>query len=105
VATRRTRFRSSEEEARRSALAHVEHVRSLGEALTKAANTYIAGQEASQAESENGWREDLATNLGDAVDEFHRSLAEAPKRILDVYNADLPEPKPTSKRTAREAAE
>lgn len=84
---RKQRYRSAEEESKRSILAHMEHLRSIGEALTRAVDTYMAGHNASQAESEHGWREDLAMNLGDAVDEFHRSLAEVPRRTLDTYLA------------------
>jgi hypothetical protein len=89
VSVRRSqRYRSSEDESKRTILAHVEHLRSIGEALTRAADTYMAGHNASQAESEHGWREDLAINIGDAIDEFHRSLAEVPRRTLDRYLAE-----------------
>jgi len=88
---RKSRYRSSEEEQRRGILSHMEHLRSLGEALTRAVDTYTAGHNASLAESENGWREDLTVNLGDAADEFHKSLAEVPRRVTDVYLSDKPE--------------
>jgi hypothetical protein len=69
-------------------LSHVEHLKSISEALTRAVDTYMAGHNASQAESEHGWREDLVVNVQDAVDEFHRSLSEAPRRTLDIYLAE-----------------
>lgn len=88
---RRARYRSAEDESRRNTLAHAEHFRALGEAITRAVDTYVSAQKASEAElGPQGWRQDLPLNLQDALDEFHRTLSEAPRRAMDVYYAEAP---------------
>jgi hypothetical protein len=74
---------SQNELARRAALGHVQHLKSFGQALTKAAETYVTEHNASEAASD--WRDDFRRNLGEANKEFHRSLAAESKKVADVY--------------------
>jgi hypothetical protein len=70
-------------------LSQAEHVRSIGEAITRAVDTFVSGQKASEAElGTQGWRQDFAYNLQDAMEELHRALADAPRRAMDVYYAE-----------------
>jgi hypothetical protein len=81
-----TRRESPEDLAKRGVLAHMEHLRALGEALIKAVNTYIAAHQASEATSD--WRDDFASNVAEATREFHRSLSASSKAVVDTYFGD-----------------
>jgi hypothetical protein len=74
---------SQVELARRGALGHVQHLKSFGQALAKAADTYIVGHKASEASAD--WRDDFAANVGEASKEFHRTMAAEAKKVADVY--------------------
>lgn len=94
--TRRSR-ESQEEVARRTVLANMEHIRSIGEALVRAADTYSTEHKAADASGD--WRDDFARNLDEAIKEFHRSLAASAKRVADVYySSDREEESPVSSR-------
>jgi hypothetical protein len=88
---------SQNELARRGVLAHAEHLKSFGEALTKAVDTYLVGHTVS--ESVTDWRDELANNISEASKEFHRSLARSSKKVADVYFGE-DEPTPGSKTTS-----
>ena len=77
---------SQAEMARRGVLGHIQHLKSFGEAITKAADTYLTGHKASEAASD--WRDNLPQNLADANREFHRTLAAEAKTVADVYFGD-----------------
>jgi hypothetical protein len=74
---------SSADLAERGVLAHIEHLRAIGEALTDAAETFMREHRASEAEGD--WRDDLGKNLAEAGQEFHRSLSAASQRVFDAY--------------------
>lgn len=69
--------------AKRGVLAHIELVRSFGDALIRAADTYLEEHRISEAESD--WREDFPANIGESNKEFHRALAESMNRVSDVF--------------------
>lgn len=96
--------RSADEDAKRGVLAHMEHLRTLGEALTKAVDSYMAGHQAAEAEGGEGWKEDLQSNVADAANEFHRSVAEAPKKVLETYLADEDEDSGKASSKSRKAS-
>jgi hypothetical protein len=107
---RRTRYSSVEDESRRNSLAHAEHFRAFGEAITRAVDTYVSSQKSSEAElGPERWRQDLPFNLQDALEEFHRNLVDAPRRAMDVYYAEAPpeekiEPRPRTGAARKPAA-
>lgn len=74
---------SQSELAKRGVLAHVEHIRSVGEALTKAVDTFMIKQKAS--ESMTDWRDDFADNVSESSKEFHRTLANSVSKVADIY--------------------
>jgi hypothetical protein len=69
--------------ARRGVLGHAQHLRSLGQALAKAAETYLVQHKVSEGTSD--WRDDFAANLDKANREFHRTLAAEAQKVADVY--------------------
>jgi len=69
--------------AKRGVLAHIELVRSFGEALIRGADAYLAEHRISEAES--NWRDDFPANIGEANKEFHRALAESMNRVSEVF--------------------
>lgn len=69
--------------AKRGVLSHMELVRSFGEALIRAADTFVTQQRISEAESD--WRDDLPFNIGEANREFHRALGESMNRVSEVF--------------------
>jgi hypothetical protein len=69
--------------AKRGVLAHIELVRSFGEALIRAADTYVTQHRISEAESD--WRDDFPANLAEANKEFHRALAESMNRVSETF--------------------
>jgi hypothetical protein len=79
-----TRDRATVDKAAdRTVRAHIEHVKSLSAALNKAADTYLAEHQLSEAEGR--WEEDFAANVAEASREFHRTLADSSKRVSDIY--------------------
>jgi len=98
--TRSGKTRESPAEAgSRGILAHMEHLKAVGQALTKAADTYIAAHRASDLEGD--WRDDLDQNLAKASRELHRTLSAGSRKVVDVYfgEEDLDEPAIGSKVT------
>jgi len=98
-ATARRERTIQEEAARRGVLGHMQHLRSFGLALVKAADTFLNEQETSEATSD--WRDDLERNLAEANKEFHRTLAAEAKKVVDVYFGEAepdtgPEVKPAT---------
>ncbi len=77
--------------AERGILAHIEHLRAVGEALTDAADTFM--REHRKSDTEGDWRDDLGKNLAEAGQEFHRSLSAASKKVFDAYFGER-EPQP-----------
>ncbi|MBZ5615781.1 MAG: hypothetical protein LAO23_17380 [Acidobacteriia bacterium] len=69
--------------AERGVLAHIEHLKAVGEAMTEAANTLLKEHRASKAVGD--WRDDLGKNLADAGQEFHKSLTASLQRVSDAY--------------------
>jgi len=61
----------------------MEHVRSVGESLISAVNTFVAEHRISEAEG--SWEDDLPRNIAEGSQEFHRSLSESWKRVADIY--------------------
>jgi hypothetical protein len=76
--------------AERGILAHIEHLRAIGEALTEAADTFMREHRASQAEGD--WRDDLGRNLAEAGQEFHRSLSASSQKVFDAYFGEREKP-------------
>lgn len=79
----------------------MEHVRSLGEALTSAAATYTTEHKVS--ENVTDWRDEFSRNLSEAVKEFHRTLSASSRRVSDVYFGEDDEVEST-RRTASKAS-
>jgi hypothetical protein len=78
-----SRVRESEEEfEKRGVLAHVEHVKSVGEALTKAVDTFMKRQEASDATGD--WRDDFVKNVTAASIDAHTFLSASSKKVFDI---------------------
>jgi hypothetical protein len=77
---------TQDELAKRGVLSHMEHIKSIGEALTKAVDTYLAGQKTSEAEGD--WEDDFAFNVTEASKEFHRSASASQKKVHDIYFAE-----------------
>jgi hypothetical protein len=66
----------------RAVQAHTEHVRSLGAALTRAADTFMTQHRASELESD--WRDDLGRNVAEAIKQFHNDVADTSTRVHDI---------------------
>lgn len=75
-----------EDTARRGILAHMEHLRSIGEAFSGSANTYFREHNAS--ESGEGWLEEFPKNLSLAARELHRTLFETPRKVHDILGRE-----------------
>jgi hypothetical protein len=77
---------TQEEQEERGVLAHVDHVRSVGEALTKAVDSFLTDHAASKKTGD--WRDDLAKNLSKASIDAHTFLSESSKKVLDILSGD-----------------
>jgi hypothetical protein len=73
---------STSELASRHILGNAEHLKAFGEALTQAADAFMAEYRASEAEGTQ--HEDLGRNLSEASKVFHRVLAASSQRVLDA---------------------
>jgi phage terminase small subunit len=82
IRTRRARA-TQDEQSRKSVLGHVEHLRSIGEAFIRAADTYVTEHQISDAESD--WQTDFSRNISEAGKEFHRAIAESSVRVQDIF--------------------
>ena len=74
---------TADDAARRAVLAHMEHVRSVGQALVTAAGTYLSAHKA--AEADGRWDDEFSQNVEQASREFHRALANSSTRAYDIY--------------------
>jgi hypothetical protein len=84
-------------------MGHMQHLKSFGVALSKAAETYISQHQSSEASAD--WRDDFGRNLEEANKEFHRTLAAEASKVADVYygetEPDGGETKPATPTTKR----
>jgi len=88
---------TQDELAKRGVLSHMEHIKSISEALTKAVDTYLAEQKSSEAEGD--WQDDFAFNVTEASKEFHRSASASQKKVHDIYFAEDKKEREPSKPT------
>jgi len=73
--------------ARRNILAHIEHLRSFGEAFSQAAGAYAVRHNASESDTErqDAWIEDLSKNISEAVKVLHKSLSQSPPKVFSAF--------------------
>jgi hypothetical protein len=76
-----------EEADERAVLAHTDHVRSIGAALTRAADVFMTQHRASELEGD--WRDDLGRNVAEAIKQFHNDISDASIRAHDIESGRI----------------